>query len=272
MMKITLDAEEKRLKDLTEQPSKYSSAFYTDPQKEKKIIKEAFQSNNYTYLRDLPNFKNKAILEKTKQKVFDVIDQPRPLVKLFGLNNYFQPFTYTPTNYNFPHMFLIQLEQESKQKREQISKKDFLPPSQQKKMKYENQFVEDERIFEKCHDIFDVTRESEARQQIISQCKWIAGPFVPAGKKHTKFDATEVIKNLEQIIQKDWPELKFVIFQRNQGPIVVQFVTESYFKELLVYMNGLLDDERLYDYQLTKQEWAIKQDELFYFSLKPLWL
>lgn len=30
-------------------------------------------------------------------------------------------------------------------------------------MKYENQFIADERIFEKCHDIFDVTRESEAR-------------------------------------------------------------------------------------------------------------
>ena len=30
-MKITLDEEEKRLRDITEQPAKYSSAFYTDP-------------------------------------------------------------------------------------------------------------------------------------------------------------------------------------------------------------------------------------------------
>lgn len=50
IMKICLniETEEKRLVDVTEQPTKFSSSFYTDQTREIKIIREAFNSNNFT--------------------------------------------------------------------------------------------------------------------------------------------------------------------------------------------------------------------------------
>lgn len=49
---------------------KYESPFFNDHMEQEYVIQRAFQSNNFTYLRNLPNqFKRGVILDQRKDKV-----------------------------------------------------------------------------------------------------------------------------------------------------------------------------------------------------------
>ncbi|CAK56532.1 unnamed protein product (macronuclear) [Paramecium tetraurelia] len=275
---LNIENEEKRLVDVTEQPTKFSSSFYTDQTREIKIIREAFNSNNFTQLRELPNFKRNALLNNSKQKVFNVFDNFSPTVKVQGMNKYFAPFTYIPTDYDFAK-YLKRLKQlMDQEKQNYISTKPFLNcASVGKKLKYNDQFFIKENLlpFHLSEDIFDLKKQSESRQKIISECQRLSGAFKPAGKHYQKYDAEIILSNLKNAIIEDYPTSKFTITNNLANVITVQFHFEINPKELIYYMNALLNDERLTDYQLHKliNDWGIQVNQsIMAFSMKSLWI
>ncbi|CAD8057082.1 unnamed protein product [Paramecium sonneborni] len=286
-MKISLniETEEKRLKDVTEQPEKFSSSFYTDQTREIKIIREAFNSNNFTQLRELPNFKRNALLNNSKQKVFHVVDNVQPAFKVQGINNYFTPFKYIPTDYDFAK-YLQRLKQLiDQEKQNQISAKPFLNCAiVEKKLRYNDQFFIKENLlpFHLPEDIFDLKKQSETRQRIISECQRLAGAFKPAGRKHQKYDIDLILTNIKNVIIEDHPNSKFTLSNNLANIITIHFHFEVIFyhfqtnpKELIYYMNALLNDDRLSDFQLYKliNDWGIQTNQsILTFSLKSLWI
>ncbi|CAD8138617.1 unnamed protein product [Paramecium octaurelia] len=275
---LNIENEEKRLVDVTEQPTKFSSSFYTDQTREIKIIREAFNSNNFTQLRELPNFKRNALLNNSKQKVFNVVDNVSSTFKVNGMNNYFAPFTYIPTDYDFAK-YLKRLKQlMDQEKQNYISTKPFLNcASVGKKLKYNDQFFSKENLlpFHLSEDIFDLKKQSESRQQIISECQRLSGAFKPAGKHYQKYDVEIILINIKNAIIEDYPTSKFTITNNLANVITVQFHFEINPKELIYYMNALLNDERLTDYQLHKliNDWGIQVNQsIMAFSMKSLWI
>ncbi|CAD8150723.1 unnamed protein product [Paramecium pentaurelia] len=275
---LNIETEEKRLIDVTEQPTKFSSSFYTDQTREIKIIREAFNSNNFTQLRELPNFKRNALLNNSKQKVFNVVDNVSPTFKVQGMNNYFTPFKYIPTDYDFAK-YLKRLKQlMDQEKQNYISTKPFLNcASVGKKLKYNDQFFIKENLlpFHLSDDIFELKKLSKSRQQIISECQRIAGAFKPAGKHYQKYDIEQILINVKNTIIEDYPTSKFTITNNLANIITIQFHFEINPKELVYYMNALLNDERLADYQLHKiiNDWGIQINQsIMAFSMKSLWI
>lgn len=55
---------------------KYTSDYYKDLTQEKNMIERAFQSNNYTYIRQLPkDFKHKEILNERLKRAKQQLDE-----------------------------------------------------------------------------------------------------------------------------------------------------------------------------------------------------
>ncbi|EAR99716.1 hypothetical protein TTHERM_00590530 (macronuclear) [Tetrahymena thermophila SB210] len=296
----------RELEELQMQPLPYSSNYYEDLTREKEFIRNAFEANNYTLIRDLPNnLHHKIILEAKKDRVEKIKEQVNSssfnnkqqnqskVVKLIG-GGYFTPFIYNDDEYEFAKEVAKFDKLKSLAKRLEISEKDFLPSDQQVKMKYEDPFHNkfgnkpQQYIFPSYvpEDTYDVLSESRTRQRLINAAKNIAGEFYPSQKDKTlqkvnKLNLEDVVNELRFILETDWPDSKFFLYVTNQDIIEVVFSMDSNSENddpvvISVYMNSLINDERLTPYQLSKMvsDWSKMNTvkNTISFCFKPPWI
>jgi hypothetical protein len=108
-------------------------------------------------------------------------------------------------------------------------------------------------------DTFDVLRESRTRQRIISEAKRLYEDWRPAQRVSTLSRPTpligdEVLKEIQRLIAGDWPQSKFLLAINPRGQIEAVFdvATIENLSLLTVYMNALVSDARISQYQLRR--------------------
>ena len=145
----------------------YVSPYFTDHVQEEEQIQRAFTSNNYTYLRGIPNqIARGAILEERVARVqkgvgSDAAERSKTYqekederkdstfkkkMEQIGTLGYFEVFPYEPSYYDRPKELKAKEQIQSKSKQREISGVDFRPAGFDKKTKYEDPFKYSERM------------------------------------------------------------------------------------------------------------------------------
>ena len=253
--------------------STISHNLYEFTNREKDLIRQAFNSTNFTYFYKLPNQISPTQVSKSlKTTTLDKLSKRYNSVPKQKNN-----FSWLPDDYEAVRIQKNADSADSKQKQSKISSKMFKLPGIHKKLKSEDLAGHKIGFNE---DSFNSVDEQVTRIKWIEKTKDWSSDFKSAGKNLynvTRNRIREIIKKLKNKIETDWKRVDFTVMLGSQEAIEVMFLVESVENRTALhhYMNVLqAADKDLQEFGLKKlmNRWGKETNGKVFYCLIPPWV
>jgi hypothetical protein len=253
--------------------------------REQDIIRQAFQTGNFTYLANLPTRIAPSavsnVIDKKCEETVRTAQRAKPQTcNLWGCSGLVHEFEWMPDDYN---RFAEQKHKDrvdSEARRKEISSTDFIPVTSARKEKYEEGFTATIGGYASLEtpyndDVVQMPPFNWLREGSSSKV------FKPA--IHEKAVAEnhhghlpEIVEHLTKRLREDWEEVNVAVSVNPEELIEVRFeeATVDNSKGLHTYMNVMINkDPFISEWQLRRvaQNWAFIEDGFIYYQLAPPW-
>mmetsp|Transcript_33363 Transcript_33363/g.72785 ORF Transcript_33363/g.72785 Transcript_33363/m.72785 type:complete len:360 (-) Transcript_33363:224-1303(-) len=254
---------------------------------EQDFIKGAFAASDYTSLTThVPDQIKCHSVNKMRSELMDSVRKPMtgppPASHPTNITGLFQEFEYLPSRFNLEDELNEKERLDGHRKRREIAEQEWVPTNNYYKGKNEDGFVEGEYHPVLC-DPYEAAQDMILRHNWMEDQKILHGAWVPGGGKEIGEApglkmTDEIIQTLHKIITADWEDVKFKIYENQDGHWVIRFYLDSVDSErgLIAYMNVFMRcNELVRKYQMTRvtENWNVKPgDGSIYFTLRPAWV
>lgn len=244
-----------------------STVLHEFTNREQDIIRQAFNSKNFTYISKLPSSISPSRVSEVYKKTS--IDNSTPRFSSVPRKAY--EFEWIPDEYDLARKSLLQETEKSKNKQGVISPREFKNPGNAKKLKYEDL---DGKKFTYDEDFFDNPGFQATRVKWLKESKFVNKEFKSPVKNNfyvSRGKAKEILDRVKDVLEKDWPELKVRVFYAINGVIEVKFSGELNRAALHSYMNVFHSKQ---EFMLKKDmnQWGVEMGDSVYYFLCPPWI
>ncbi|OMJ66248.1 hypothetical protein SteCoe_36970 [Stentor coeruleus] len=250
-----------------------STTLYEFTNREQDLIRQAFNSKNYTYMYKLPaQFSPSRVSESIKSVTEDKVK-----TRFSSVPKKLSSQKWVPDAYENLKKKKFQDFTDSVKKQREISPTDFKKAGNCKKLKYEHL---NGQIFTYKEDSFSAAEQQANRIKWIKKSNYIQKEFkspVKSSFSIAKNRIKEIISLIHNKITKDWKGIEFTIEYSSCDLIEIKFFIDSIEnkKALHSYMNNLQEkDNDIQEFSLKKilSSWGIVSDCFVIYFLSPPWV
>lgn len=250
-----------------------SATLYEFTNREQDLIRQAFNSKNYTYIYKLPTqFSPSRVSESIKSVTEDKVKS-----RFSSVPKKLSSPEWMPDAYENLKKKKFQDLTDSVKKQREISPTDFKRAGNCKKLKYESL---DGQLFNYKEDSFNAAEQQAHRIKWLTNSHCIQKEFkspVKSSFSVAKNRIKEIISLIQGKITKDWKGIEFTIEYSSCELIEIKFFIDSVEnkKALHSYMNNLQEkDNDVQEFSLKKilSSWGIISDCFVLYCLSPPWV
>lgn len=237
--------------------------------REQDLIRQAFNSKNFTFISKLPaSISPSRVSETYKKTSIDNVSR-----RFSSVPRQAYEFKWIPDSYDLFKKKKFEELNESKTRQGHISPTGFKNPGTGKKLKYEDI---DGKFFSYTEDCFNSVEQQTARVKWLNQSKYIQKEFKSPVKNDyyvSRIRNKEIVSSLVSTIQTDWPRCKFEVSCIDSGLIEIRFELDSSInkKSIHSYMNMLHNRQ---EFMLRKDLscWGAEIINTINYSFIPPWV
>lgn len=244
-----------------------STNLYEFTNREQDLIRQAFNSKNFTYISKLPaSISPSRVSESYKQTSI-----ANTSLRHNSVPRKSYEFQWMPDEYDLAKMHQRVENEKSRNKQGVISPKNFKNPGNAKKLKYQDL---DGNNFSYSEDFFENVSQQATRIRWLKESRFINKEFKSPVKSDyyvSRGKAKEILNCVKSIIEKDWPEIKVSVVYGVSGLVEVKFSGEVNKAALHSYMNVFHIKQ---EFMLKKDmsQWGAEMGDSIYYTLCPPWI
>jgi hypothetical protein len=246
-----------------------STQLYEFTNREQDLIRQAFNSKNFTFISKLPtSISPTRVSENYKLASIDNVSR-----RFSSVPKKTSDFQWIPDAYDLSKKKRNQDVSVAKEKQQRISPSNFKNPGNGKRLKYEDL---DGKFFTYHEDGFTNAEQQSNRIKWLKQLKFVNKEFKSPVKNDyyiSRIKSKEILSSLIATISADWPECKFSANFSDFGLIEVKFQADDNLnkKSLHSYMN-MLHNRQEFLLRKDLSQWGVEYFSVICYSFLPPWV